>query len=91
MSKKATDAAMNQLHALLAEALTGIIKEGVKVIDRQGNVEVVTAPAAFFKEAREFLKDNGVEALPEANKNLQNLAAVLPFPSQGDDAEFATG
>ena len=88
---KASEAAMAQLHALLAQALTGIIKAGVTVLDRQGNEVTLTAPAAYIKEAREFLKDNNTSALPEANKPLQELAAVLPFPAPDDDPEMAVG
>ena len=85
---KATVAALGQLHALLAEALGKVIREGVKVVDKEGEEHVVDAPAAFFKEAREFLKDNHIEADPEKNPGLKSLADSLPFPSKGDDAEM---
>lgn len=81
---KASQAAMAELHALLAKALTSIVKDGVTMLDRQGNEVKVAAPASYFKEAREFLKDNGVEALPTANQGLKDLAASLPFPSPED-------
>ena len=91
MSKKASEAALAKLHELLAEAFTGIIKDGVTVLDRQGNEVKLTAPAAYLKEAREFLKDNNVDAIPSANPAIQNLASVLPFPVPGDDPEMAVG
>lgn len=87
---KASKTAMDELHALLATALTGIIRDGVTIMDKEGNAVKVSAPATFFKEAREFLKDNGVEALPEANKGLQNLASSLPFPAPDDEGEGIT-
>jgi hypothetical protein len=88
---KASQAALDQLLSLLANALATIIKDGVKVMGKDGEELQLTAPASFFKEAREFLKDNGVEALPEAHKGIQTLAAVLPFPEQGDDEGFKVG
>lgn len=91
MSKKASEAALAQLHALLANAFTGIIKDGVTIMNRDGEEVKVTAPAAYLKEAREFLKDNNVDAIPSANPALQSLAAVLPFPAPGDDQEMAVG
>ena len=80
MSKASQDA-LAGLHGLLAKAFSSIIAEGVEIIGKDGSAQRVTAPAAYLKEAREFLKDNGVEALPTANKDIQNLAATLPFPS----------
>lgn len=91
MSKKASEAALAKLHELLASAFTGIIRDGVTVMNREGNEVKLTAPAAYLKEAREFLKDNNVEAIPAASTGLQNLAAVLPFPAPGDEPEMAVG
>lgn len=91
MSKKASEAALAKLHELLAEAFTGIIRDGVTVMDRQGEAVTVTAPAAYLKEAREFLKDNNVDAIPQANPALQNLASVLPFPAPGEDEGYKVG
>jgi len=88
---KASQEALAQLHSLLASALSTIIKDGVKVITKEGDEVFLSAPASFFKEAREFLKDNGVEALPAANAGLQSLAAVLPFPAAGDDEGYKVG
>lgn len=83
---KASEEALAELHSLLAKALTGIIKDGVTITDKDGNPVKVSAPANYFKEAREFLKDNGVEALPTA-PTVKGLADALPFPQPGDDEE----
>ena len=83
---KATKEAMDALHGVLAEALTNIIKDGVKTTDKDGNVVKAPASAAFFKEAREFLKDNGIESLPTA-PGVKSLADALPFPAPGDEAD----
>lgn len=91
MSKKASEAALAKLHELLAEAFTGIIRDGVTVMNREGKEVKLTAPAAYLKEAREFLKDNNVDAIPQANPALQSLAAVLPFPAPDDDPEISVG
>jgi len=86
MNSKASEKELEGLHGLLAKALADVIKDGVTVLDKAGNVVRTTAPASFFKEAREFLKDNGVEALPTANKDIKNLAASLPFLPEDDEA-----
>lgn len=35
--------------------------------------------ASDLNVARQFLKDNGIDAVPVENSNLSNLAAELPF------------
>ena len=91
MSNKASTEVLGELHAAIVAALKPIIVEGITVLDRNGVATKVTAPAAYFKEARELLKDNGIDAVPSANPALQSLAAVLPFPAPGDDPEMAVG
>lgn len=70
MSKASTDS-LNELHGAIAEALKRRIASG-------------EATAADLNVARQFLKDNGIEALPGTNKAVQDLAAVLPFPEPGE-------
>lgn len=82
---KATKAAVDNLHAVLVTELTKVVSDGVQVVTKEGEVVKETAPAAYFKEARELLKDNGVVADIASNTALQNLAAILPFPEGAED------
>jgi hypothetical protein len=78
---------LNDLHGLIAETLAGAIK----AFKGKTDPEDLKGLAALANVAKSFLKDNGIEALPEANKPMQNLAAVLPFPGflggEGEDDE----
>jgi len=75
MSQASKDA-LNELHGLIAETLTGAIK----AFKGKTDPEDLKGLAALANVAKSFLKDNNIEALPEANKPLQSLASVLPFP-----------
>lgn len=72
---KADNNTLNELHGVLAKVLLDEILNPAE--DNKGR-------AAILNVARQFLKDNGVEALPGASKPLQDLAAVLPFPEAGE-------
>lgn len=65
MSNKATEAAFAAMHAALADALMKRIKDG-------------TATAADLSVARQFLKDNAIQADPVKGSPLGNLADSLP-------------
>jgi hypothetical protein len=84
MSQASKDT-LNDLHGLIAETLAGAIK----AFKGKTDPEDLKGLAALANVAKGFLKDNGIEAIPEANKPLQNLAAVLPFPGhvggEGED------
>lgn len=67
---------LNALHGTLAKVLLEEITNPEQ--DGKGR-------AAILNVARQFLKDNGVEALPEASKPLRDLAQVLPFPESGEE------
>jgi hypothetical protein len=86
MSQASKDT-LNDLHGLIAETLAGAIK----AFKGKTDPEDLKGLAALANVAKGFLKDNGIEAIPEANKPLQNLAAVLPFPGhvggEGEDDE----
>ncbi|UYO52490.1 hypothetical protein [Rhodopseudomonas palustris] len=69
---KATTAAMEALHGALALALANKIASG-------------EATAADLAVARQFLKDNGIDAVPTDSNGLGKLAAQLPFAT--DDPE----
>ena len=70
---RATVDALGKLHEALARRLTELIES-----------DEVTA--SVLKEAREFLKDNDISALPEGNEGLRNLARVVPFDTGIDAA-----
>jgi hypothetical protein len=84
MSQASKDT-LNDLHGLIAETLAGAIK----AFKGKTDPEDLKGLAALANVAKGFLKDNGIEAIPEANKPLQNLASVLPFPGflggEGED------
>tara|TARA_B100000287_G_scaffold119882_2_gene111819 strand:+ start:1800 stop:2012 length:213 start_codon:yes stop_codon:yes gene_type:complete len=57
---------LQQLHSLLAEQLLNKIKDpDVKASD--------------LNVARQFLKDNGIDAVPTNNNPLEELVKELPF------------
>jgi hypothetical protein len=74
MSKKASEEALDALHGAIAKALAERIKDG-------------SATAADLAVARQFLKDNGIDAVPKQSKPLKDLAASLPFPGEEDGSE----
>lgn len=71
---KAPNDFLNALHGELAKELMKRIKEG-------------TATPADLNAARQFLKDNGIEARATPTNPLGQLAGValdkLPFPQEG--------
>jgi len=85
---QASKEALNELHGLIATALT----KAIKAYDGATDPEDLKGLAAIANVAKSFLKDNGIEAIPSANKPLQNLASVLPFPGhtggEGEDDEY---
>lgn len=92
-AKKETAAvpALERLHAALADTLKDAMKgEPVTVTDKEtGEVTVVGMKlnAAVLSVARQFLKDNGIEAIPAEGSPLAGLHAALPFAARGDDPE----
>lgn len=63
---KATQEALSALHGALARQLAAKIDSG-------------EATAADLAVARQFLKDNGVDAIPTGSNGLGKLAEQLPF------------
>lgn len=59
---------LEKLHAALAKKLAEKIADG-------------SATAADMAVARQFLKDNGIDAIPRAGSPLATLRDQLPFPS----------
>ena len=84
MSKKI----LQDLHTKLATVLAEAISEGVPVKDEvTGKVHKAPAPAAIMNVARQFLKDNNIEAIPATGSALGKLTDALPFAgtSEYDD------
>lgn len=84
---RATDALMDTLHQMTAETLTKIIKEGVTVLDKEGNQVQMPAPAAYIAAAIKFLKDNDITADAAAGrtKPLADAVSNIPTFDDGDD------
>lgn len=74
--KKATTELLEDLHGKVAASLLQKIEEG-------------TATAADLAVARQFLKDNGIDAIPRGTQGVsEGLQALLPFPdTAGVDEE----
>ena len=73
-SSKATQEALEGLHGALAKLLTERIASG-------------TASAADLAVARQFLKDNGIDAIPKEGSPLGDLVKALPFATPEGVAE----
>ena len=76
---KATTEALNALHGALAKSLADKIAKG-------------EATAADLAVARQFLKDNGIDAIPRGNNDaLSKLRDVLPFatPQGVEDEQYS--
>jgi hypothetical protein len=80
MSKRATSAAMAELHAKMAAVMKEFLSNGVKEVDNNGELVSVTPPAAYLNVVRQFLKDNGIDS-PTVGEELNSKAIFqgLPF------------
>lgn len=67
---KATKEQFEAMHRKLAEVLTGMISPDMN--------------ASLVKEIREFLKDNGIDAIATEGSPLLKLAGKLPFNSAAE-------
>jgi hypothetical protein len=77
MTKRtASEEALELLHAALAKSLADKIAKG-------------EATAADLNVARQFLKDNGIDAVPTKGSPIDSLRSSLPFPDP--DAIAAEG
>ena len=67
---KAKNSTMEELHEVLAKSLLDRVKSG-------------EATAADLSVARQFLKDNGIEATsPHSDRTLTSLSEVVPFATE---------
>tara|TARA_R100001510_G_C7637244_1_gene195201 strand:+ start:994 stop:1230 length:237 start_codon:yes stop_codon:yes gene_type:complete len=63
---------LEDLHKTLAQELLDRIKSGEE-------------KASILNVARQFLKDNGIEALPVADSPLKSLIDELPFDTEDEE------
>ena len=66
------DKILEDLHKTLAQELLDRIKSGEE-------------KASILNVARQFLKDNGIEALPVADSPLKSLIDELPFDTEDEE------
>lgn len=66
---------LEELHDSLAD----------KLLERIKDADVTPAD---LNVARQFLKDNGIDAMPEKTSPMFNLALALPFQDQGKPLEI---
>jgi hypothetical protein len=72
--------ALQNLHEVLANTLADAITQGIPIKDEEtGEVHKAPAPAAILSVARQFLKDNNIEAVAVPGKPLHSIASSLPF------------
>lgn len=77
MDDKATVKALGNLHARLAEVLTDSLQDQY---DADGNK--LPPNAAILNVARQFLKDNKIEAVPAKGSPLGTLADLPVFEDE---------
>jgi len=65
------DQKLKELHGVLAQELLKRVKDP-------------EAKASDLNVARQFLKDNGIEAIPVDNSPLKSLVDELPFDTEED-------
>lgn len=90
MSKATTDL-MDALHALTAEKLADIIRNGVPIVNKEtGEVtDYAPAPASYIAAAIKFLKDNDITADAGSGRfdPLTDAVSDLPTFDDGEEPE----
>jgi hypothetical protein len=71
---KAAQEQLENLHGTLAEVLAAKIKSG-------------DVTAADLSVARQFLKDNGIDAIPTGSNPIGDLAKIVPFQTNNEETE----
>jgi hypothetical protein len=74
---KASEDALGELHAAVANVLTDTLENGAVVMDNEGEARRITPPAAYIGAAIAFLKNNNITADPSSNEGLKNLEERL--------------
>ena len=78
MLNKADEQAMDSLHGQLAKVLTEHLQGTID--PETGNK--IPAPAAILSVARQFLKDNGIDAVAKKGSPLGDLANLPEFEDE---------
>lgn len=79
---KTTSKALEAVFDLLAEEFKAQLRDGKIAYDKNTGEEIKLSPdAATLNVIRQFLKDQGIEAIGEKSDQLGDLAASLPFNS----------
>lgn len=75
---KASEEQLGELHRVIAEGLTDIIRDGAVINVKEDGTEVRgSAPPAYFTAGISMLKLNNITADPSTNEALTDLAAAL--------------
>jgi len=86
---KASDKSLGELHGILAQTLAKGIIEGEDVVTKDGEVVRKSASPALLSVARQFLKDNHIEA-SAGNKDMSVLEKAMQdmaeLPYEGEKA-----
>ena len=83
MTRRASPDAMDALHRKLAEVLAEGLEGTTEIVD--GKAVTLPPPASWVNVARQFLKDNGVDASVPEGSPLDKIRAALP---KHDDSEY---
>lgn len=88
---KASEQALGELHGAVAQALTGIIRDGVVLgATEEGEPIKTAASASYFAAAISLLKNNNITADPETNKALNELRDQLAKSRQDRKGNLAS-
>jgi hypothetical protein len=75
---------MEKLHEILATTLRKAIENDCT----DGDGKPVAVSASILNVARQFLKDNGIEAAAIPNSATGRLAQVFPFKAESDELDL---
>lgn len=73
---------MAALHEALAKDLADRLRNGEQVVTKDGEVVTVKPPAATLNVVRQFLKDNGIEAIATRGSPMQDLIDSIPMDDE---------
>jgi len=95
MAGKDGNVDLGEMHDKLARVLTKSL-DGVTKLDKDGNLVTVDPSPSDKNVVRQFLKDNGVTSLRDANEPMNDLIRKarekgLRLTGDGDDSGFGSG
>lgn len=65
------------LHRLLSERMLQVLRDGRETIAPDGSTKMIMATAADFNAVRNFLKDNGINAVKTVDSPLNDLVSEM--------------